>query len=70
MPIVLKLDMADSEAIEQHTVEMIVLGGRFQLGGLYDYRNDQTLPGNNKNFQSVNYIKYCTYFKNQIMLTE
>ena len=38
--------MTDSKAIERHITKMIVLGGRFQLGDLYDYRNDTTLTGN------------------------
>ncbi|EFX64709.1 hypothetical protein DAPPUDRAFT_333912 [Daphnia pulex] len=36
--------MADSKVIERHVTKMVVLGGRFQLGCLYDYRIDQTLP--------------------------
>jgi hypothetical protein len=40
--------MADSKVIERHVTKMVVLGGRFQLGCLYDYRIDQTLPGKNK----------------------
>jgi hypothetical protein len=45
--------MADNKAIEQHLTKMTVLGGRFQLGGLYDYRNDYALPGNQLNFINV-----------------
>ena len=37
--------MTDSKAIERHITKMIVLGGRFRLGELYDYRNDNIITG-------------------------
>jgi hypothetical protein len=37
--------MTDSKPIERHITKMIVLGGRFQLGELYDYRNDNIITG-------------------------
>ena len=37
--------MTDSKAIERHITKMIVLGSCFQLGDLYDYRNDSTITG-------------------------
>jgi hypothetical protein len=40
--------MADNKTIERNVTKMVVLGGPFQLGGLYDYRNDKTLPGKNE----------------------
>jgi hypothetical protein len=39
--------MTESKAIERHITKMAVLGGRFQLGDLYDYRNDSILEGTN-----------------------
>ena len=32
-------------AIERHFTKMAAMGRRFQLGDLYDYRNDQLLTG-------------------------
>jgi hypothetical protein len=42
--------MTDSKAIERHLNKMAVLGGRFQLGDLYDYRNDTILSGTKNNY--------------------
>jgi hypothetical protein len=39
--------MADNKAIERHIIKMVVFGGRFQLGDLYDYRSDSILAGIN-----------------------
>jgi hypothetical protein len=41
--------MTDSKAIERHLNKMAVLGGRFQLGDLYDYRNDSIIAGTKNN---------------------
>lgn len=36
--------MADRH-IDQHVTKMAALGRQFQLGGLYDYRNDTIIKG-------------------------
>jgi hypothetical protein len=41
------------KAIEQHITKMVVLGGRFQLGDLYDYRNDSILAGTKNSFTQM-----------------
>ncbi|KAI9556599.1 hypothetical protein GHT06_016389 [Daphnia sinensis] len=35
----------DTNAIEQNFIKMVVLGGTFQTGDLYDYRNDRIVKG-------------------------
>ena len=37
--------MTDKNAIEGHFKKLVVLGGRFKLGDLYDYRNDNIITG-------------------------
>ena len=49
--------MADNKTIERNVTKMVVLGGQFQLGGLYDYRNDKTLPGKNENCLEIVFFK-------------
>ena len=41
-----------SGGIEQHVIKMAALGRQFQLGGLYDYRNDTIPKGNKLNYKS------------------
>lgn len=38
--------MMDTDVIAQHYTKMVVLGGTFQIGDLYDYRNDRIVTGN------------------------
>ncbi|KZS05913.1 Uncharacterized protein APZ42_030901 [Daphnia magna] len=37
--------MMDTDVIAQHYTKMVVLGGAFQIGDLYDYRNDRIVTG-------------------------
>ena len=37
--------MADELIFQKHFVSMRALGRNFKLGDLYNYRNDQILPG-------------------------
>ncbi len=36
----------DQETVGRHLTKMNAIGRRFQLGDLYDYRNDQIIAGN------------------------
>ncbi|EFX66159.1 hypothetical protein DAPPUDRAFT_263566 [Daphnia pulex] len=42
-----------NKAIERHLTKMVVIGGRFQLGDLYDYRNDSILSDGRKCWESA-----------------
>ncbi|XP_046639892.1 uncharacterized protein LOC124321020 [Daphnia pulicaria] len=58
--------MADSKVIERHVTKMVVLGGRFQLGCLYDYRIDQTLP--DRQYWALDNVASATRIDDQFRL--